>query len=288
MFFEPACFPCIVKQAYNSAQLFTNGNKKLQFKIIKEVCAEILNISESYAAPLFSPVIQSIAEKYSGSNDPYAGIKEKNMTKAKSYLKFLETMIEGSFDRFDAAMRAAIVGNVIDFGANPDFDINYEINRIASNNIDLTALPKFKDDYRKAKLILYIADNYEEALFDKLLIKELLPKEIVLATRSKSILNDITLEDAKRLEIDKLCRVIESGSKIAGTDINESSNEFLEIYKKADIVIAKGQGNYETLIHEERSIYFLFKVKCEVIASHCGFEKGRGVLLHKSENKKSS
>jgi hypothetical protein len=279
MFFDPACVPCIIKQAYNSAKIFTNGNSELQFKIIKEVCAEALNIHDGSSAPEFSKKMQSIVEKYYGGGNPYETIKRENLSKAKKYHKFLQMLMEASNDKLDTAVRIAIIGNIIDFASNPNFDIEYELNRIASNNIDLSALPEFKEDLRKAELILYIGDNYEEALFDKFLIQELLPVKIVFAVRSKPILNDITLDDALNLGIDKLCEVIESGSTIAGTDLSECTRKFLEIYHKADIVIAKGQGNYETLINETRRIYFLFKVKCEVISRRCGFPIGKGALF---------
>lgn len=285
MFFDPACIPCIIKQAYNSTKLFTNGNKEIQLKIIQEVCAEALQINQDCSAPKFSKKMQSVVEKYYGKENPYEKIKEENFKKAEKYYMFLKMMIEGSSDKLDTAMRVAIIGNIIDFAANPNFDIEYEINRIASNNIDLSSLEKFKEDYRKAELILYIGDNYEEALFDKFLIKELLPKKIVFAVRSKPILNDITLEDAKNLEIEKLCEVIESGSTIAGTDLNECTSDFLYMYRNADMVISKGQGNYESLINETRPIYFLFKVKCDVIAARSGFEKGKGVLLYNQNGK---
>ncbi len=286
MFFDPACVPCIIKQAYNSASLFTDGNKELQLKIIQDVCAEAIKINGDCSAPKFSKKMQLIVEKYYGKENPYKKVKEENLRKAEKYNMFLKMMIEGSCDKLDTAMRAAIIGNVIDFAANPNFDIEYEINRIASNNIDLSSLPKFKDDLRKAETILYIGDNYEEALFDKFLINELLPKKVVFAVRSKHVLNDITLEDAKHLKIDKLCEVIESGSTIAGTDLNECTKEFLEIYREADMVISKGQGNYESLLNETRPIYFLFKVKCDVISTRCGFKKGLGVLLFNKMEKR--
>jgi hypothetical protein len=286
MFFDPACIPCIIRQAYNSSKLFTDGNKELQLKIIKEVCAEAAQIGSDCSAPKFSKKMQLILEQYYGSGNPYEKIKEENYKVADKYYMFLKMMMDSSQDKFDTAIRIAIIGNIIDFAANPDFDIDYEVNRMASNNIDLSFLKRFKEDFSKAETILYIGDNYEEAMFDKFLIKELLPKKVVFAVRSKPILNDITLKDAKQLEINKLCEVIESGSTIAGTDLEEVTQEFLDIYHNADIVISKGQGNYESLINETRKIYFLFKVKCEVIASRCGYEKGKGVLLCNQNDKK--
>jgi len=287
MFFDPACIPCIIKQAYNTSNLFVKGNKELQLKILKEVCSEIQYISKNYNAPYFSAKIQSIMEKYEGSGNLYGSIKEKNLRKVKKFQLCIQIMIDESNDRLETAIRAAIIGNAIDLAANPDFDIEYEINRITSPDIHLPAIAKFKKDLQKAKLILYIGDNYEEALFDKFLLKELNSIKIIFAVRSRPVLNDITIDDAKKLKLNKICKVIESGSKIAGTDLRECTPEFLDVYQKADIVIAKGQGNYETLIDEKRPIYFLFKIKCDVIKEKSGYLKGDGVLLYNQKFKKT-
>ncbi len=288
MLFDPRCIPCIINQAYNAARLFNKDDKELQLKIVKEVCKSVDAVDRNYTAPMFSLTIQSIVEKHLGVVNPYKRIKEENRKAAKKYVTFFRMMIEGSKDRLDTALRIAIIGNIIDLGANSHFDIEYEINQIASNRIDLSSLPRFKDDLKKAGLILYIGDNYEEALFDKFLLLELAPKKVIFAVRSKPILNDITLEDAKRIGIDSLCEVMESGSTIAGTDLKQCTPEFLELYTKADMVIAKGQGNLETLINETRPIYFLFKVKCEVIAERSSFPLGKGVLMFNQFRKKHS
>ena len=190
--------------------------------------------------------------------------------------------MEASNDKLETAIRISITGNTIDLGANPNFNLEKEINIITSSKINVDSIDNFKDDFNKANRILFIADNYEEALFDKFLIEQLKPKEVVFAVRSNEILNDITLEDAKRLGINKLCKVIESGSRIAGTDLNEGTPEFIDLFNKADLVIAKGQGNFETLLNAERSIYFLFKVKCEVISELCGYPVGTGLLYLKN------
>ena len=113
---------------------------------------------------------------------------------------------------------------------------------------------------------------------DQVKEEQLIPKEVVFAVRSKEILNDITLEDAKSLGIDKLCKVIESGSTISGTAMEQVSNEFLDYFNNADLVISKGQGNFETLLNSKRKIYFLFKIKCEPIAELCGYPAGTGLI----------
>ncbi len=280
MFFDLRCIPCIIHQAYHTVRLFNKDDQEVQLKILKEVCKVVDTIDRNYTTPQFSVTIQSILEKNLGMANPFERIKEENRRKVEKFIPFLREMTEGSRDRLDTAIRIAIIGNIIDLGINSRFDIEYEINRIVSNEIDLSLLPGFKKDLEKAEQILYIGDNYEEALFDKFLLHELASRNVVFAVRSKSVLNDITLADAKRIGIDKICQVLESGSKIAGTDLKQGNPEFLDLYQNADMVIAKGQGNFETLIKETRPIYFLFKVKCEVIAEHSGYPVGKGALLY--------
>ena len=286
MSFDPQCIPCIVNQASNAAKLLAPGDKGLQLTIVKDVCRAVDGIDTKHSAPMFSATIQSIVEEHLCVANPYGRIKEKNRKTAEQYLPRVRAVMDRSKDRLEFAIRAAILGNIIDLGASSKFDIELEINRITSNNIDLSMLPRFKDDVNNARLILYIGDNYEEALFDTFLLAELMPRKVFFAVRSKPILNDITLEDARRIGIDSVCTVIESGSTIAGTDLEQSTREFLELYEQADIVIAKGQGNYETLMDETRPIYFIFKIKCEVIAERSGYPVGHGVLLYNQYKKR--
>ncbi len=278
MSIQPACIPCIVKQSYTLSRLLGVEDKNIQSQIIYDTINSLLNNKEVSTAPHFSIKLQSILNKNLNGHSSFKEIKEKNKSNAEKYLKYLETMIEAADDKLEMAVRISITGNTIDLGANPNYNLEKEINIITSSKINLDSFDKFKEDYKKAKLILFIADNYEEALFDKFLIEQLKPKEVVFAVRSNEILNDITLEDAKRLGIDKLCKVIESGSRIAGTDLDECTAEFLDLYKSADMVIAKGQGNFETLLSANRSIYFLFKIKCLVISEICGYPVGTGLL----------
>lgn len=280
MYFDPGCIPCLIKQASNAAKLFTN-DKDLQLKIVKEACREVLTVDGNFTAPMFSATVQLLIEETLKVENPYQKLKEENLIKAKRFIPYLQEMVEDSEDKLEMAVRVAIAGNVIDLGANPNFNIEHEVSKITSTGINLSAFNQFKEDLSKADSILYIGDNFEEALFDKILLARLLPKRIVFAVRSRPILNDITLDDAKNLGIDKVCEVIESGSKIAGTDLAQCNDKFLKLFNQADMVISKGQGNYETLLNTRRKVYFLFKVKCEAIAQRCGFPAGTSVLyLH--------
>jgi damage-control phosphatase, subfamily I len=286
MLISSGCIPCILKQSQALCNLLGVKDTNVQTQIMYDTMNALLENKEIPTAPHFSAYLQSIMNKHLNGAGSLKKIKEENRTKAEKYLKYLETMMDAADDRLEMAVRIAITGNTIDLGANPNFDLEKEINIISSSAIHLEAFRTLKEDVRNARRILYIADNYEEALFDKFLIRQLLPKEIIYAVRSNEILNDITLEDAKNLKMDTLCPVIESGSRITGTALEQASNEFIEVYHSSDLVIAKGQGNFETLLHADRPIYFMFKVKCEAISEMSGFPIGTGILfLNKKQTK---
>lgn len=277
----PDCIPCILNQSLYAARTAKINDEKTQMEIMKHVIRELNNIDNFETAPEFSVKIHNIVKAFSGIDNPYEEIKVRNLKRALKFIPYLRTYINSSDDKLEQAVRAAILGNVIDLGANRDFNLEYEINRISSNNIVLKDYLSFKEEVYKAEYILYIGDNAEEAVFDKLLIEQLKPKKIIFAVRDNNILNDITIEFAKKIELDKLAEVISSGSKIAGTNLKETNKVFNEIFLNAPVVIAKGQGNYETLLHEDRPIFFMFKVKCDVISKICGYPIGTSMLFYK-------
>lgn len=284
MFFDPQCIPCILKQAYNSASLFTDS-KEIQLGILKSVCARVAEIKPDSAAPWFSTVIQDLIEDRLKISDVYSEIKEKNLKIALSFQPVIEEKISASEHPLIESIKAAIAGNAIDYGANPDFNISKEVHKIGEINLDEPTLHNFVNSVINAKIILYIGDNTEEAVFDIFLIKALGPERVVFAVRSRPVLNDITIKECKQLKIDKLCEVVESGSRIAGTDLTQCNSQFIDLFNSADVVIAKGQGNYETLLDVSRDIFFMFKVKCPAIALRCGQPEGTAALIYKADSK---
>ena len=284
MYFSLACIACIVNQSYKMCQIFGISDAEVQKEVIHATMKSLLDADTIRSAPHFSKVLDAIIGEKIDVANIIDKVKRENINKIKPYLKFLEIMYKAAAEKFEIAVRYAIVGNAIDIGANPDFNLEQEINKITSANIELSLLQEFKQKVIAAESILYIADNYEEAVFDKFLLNELKDKNVVFAVRSKPILNDITIENAIELGIDKVCRVIESGSEIAGTDLSECSKEFVDLFNNSDVVISKGQGNYETLLDVERDVFFLFKVKCRAISEKSGVRLGNGVVLYKEKN----
>lgn len=276
----PKCIPCISQQAISLSEMAGITDPENQKEILYETLVNLLLHKEIKSPPHFSSILQNLIGNHTDIDKAIWEVKRKNLNMAKSYVRHLSGMVDRATDKLEMAVKASIAGNTIDLGANPNFDIEKEVQLITSNNIKLHDMESFRTDFHNADTILIIGDNYEEALFDKLLIPQLSSKNVTYAVRSATILNDITMEDAKYLQIDKLCNVMESGSMIAGTDMQTGSGEFKSLFNTADMVIAKGQGNYESLLNEKRSIYFMFKVKCDVIAGICGHTIGTSMLYH--------
>jgi uncharacterized protein with ATP-grasp and redox domains len=218
-----------------------------------------------------------ISEK-SGVLDPYAELKKANTQQALFLYPRLKERVALSQDRVKMAIRMAIAGNVIDFGANADFDLDKDLDILLSQKLAVDHYHTFCRVLKRARKVLFIADNAGETVFDRILIEEL-GKPVIYAVREKPIINDAVLQDALDAGIDKVAEIISSGTDAPGTILNLCSDNFLKIFQSADFVISKGQGNYEGLSEETRPVFFLLKAKCAVIARDIGVKQGNLILM---------
>jgi len=223
--------------------------------------------------PFLSGAIHRLIRELAGIKDPYASVKKKATGTALGMVKSVCKMILKSVDPFEAAVRLSIAGNILDFGVFTRID-NDKIERTVKSallhDIDAKCLRELKTRALAAKKILFIGDNTGETVFDSLLIERLPAKAVKYAVKSGPVINDATMEDALAAGIDKLAEIIETGSDMPGTILEECSPDFLKIFNESDIVIAKGQANYETLEGCSREIFHLMQVKCPVIARDTG------------------
>jgi len=190
-------------------------------------------------------------------------------------------MVKVSADPMCAAVRLAISANVIDLGANGSLSDD-EVREALENSFDqpfVGELDTFRQAVTDATNILYLADNAGEIAVDRLLIQELGPARVTVAVRGGPVINDATIQDAHEVGMHDLVEVIDNGSDAPGTILDDCSEAFRERFKKAELIIAKGQGNYESLSGVQGNIFFLFKVKCPVAAGHTGLPKGTHVLI---------
>jgi len=179
-------------------------------------------------------------------------------------------------DRLYAGIKVAVEGNVIDFGINLDKKILINFSKVLENikntQLAIDDYKEFRESLDKATNVLYISDNAGELVFDRVFIKEIIKqnKNVVLSVKSGPIINDATKEDAIEVGLDNLVKIIETGNNCIGINFENISDEFLKEFKKADLIICKGQGNFETLDEIDANTFFILKAKCEKVARELG------------------
>jgi uncharacterized protein with ATP-grasp and redox domains len=277
------CYPCILRQSIESAEMIEVNDKEMK-QIIKHF-GEILTpaLENDFTAPMLAAEIQKYIKSLTGVEDPYFDLKEKNLKEAQRLLPLVEAEIKKAEDPLLASLLMSAMGNSIDAGVSLNVNIKENIDQAIEDSFAHSDYTRFKEKIKKADSLLIIADNTGEALFDRLLLKELKPYnlDITYAVREIPILNDITAEKAAELKIGEYAEIIKSGTTAPGMLMDEASQEFLEAYKNADLVISKGQGNLEGLLDIEADIYFLLKAKCEIIAEVLGVELNDFVFLYR-------
>ena len=270
------CIPCFFSQALRAARLSTNDEKKIK-KVLDAVGMLLPKLPLESTPPESARVIYHKIAEITGNPDPYRDIKRKSTQTALSLFPALKRQVEKSDDRLLTAIRIAIAGNVIDFGASWDFDMETEVAEILEKDFTECDYPRFKYRLNQADEILYIGDNAGECVFDRILIEEI-KKPVIYVVRNSPIINDATVEDAVQAGLDKVATILSSGAEGPGTILETCSLEFKNVYRKAKLIISKGQGNYEALSNETGPIFFLLKTKCHVIANDFGINQGDIVL----------
>jgi uncharacterized protein with ATP-grasp and redox domains len=202
---------------------------------------------------------------------------------ALEILPELERIVASAADPFSAAVRMAIAGNVIDFGAPGGVTDDLRRELVGALDRPLTgggeaAVARLREAASAARSILYLTDNAGEIVLDRLLIERLPRGAVTVAVRSAPAINDALVEDAETAGLDRLAEVIGSGSTIPGTLVDQCFSSFVERFRAADLVISKGQGNYETMSDERGPIFFLLRAKCQVVAAQLGCEQGDFVV----------
>ncbi len=276
------CMPCFMKQALQAGKT-AGDDPVLHKKIMDAVAEEIKLINMDDCPPKMGRRIHMIVKDMAGNSDPYRELKDKYNHLAMSMYPFLKEKIKNSDDPLLTAVRAAIAGNVIDFGAQLTFELDRDLEDVLYREFEIKHFNEFRQGLEKAREILYLGDNAGETVFDRVLIEEIKERygvKIIYVVKEVPIINDATKEDAVFAGIDKIAEVISSGSDAPGTVLEFCSEKFNKMFKQAGFVISKGQGNYEALSENEKPIFFLFKVKCDVLAGDIGVPIGSIILKY--------
>ncbi len=221
--------------------------------------------------------------RITGVNNPYAKEKAESNSLSLSLYKKFRTKVLESANPFDMALRLAIAGNIIDYGANANFNVPITIQKVLESEFAIDHSKELIKRIKSASRILYLGDNAGEIVFDKLFIEMIMHPRLTFAVRGSHVLNDATLEDAQQVGMNLVADVISNGYDAPSTVLSECSEEFLRYYKEADLIISKGQGNFEGLIEEnDPRIFHLLMVKCDVVAELLHVKKDSFVVCNKS------
>ena len=263
------CIECFWRQAE-----ITSGLVKLTAKAKKRLnnfLTRRLSVFDFNQPPVvFGKTIYGSISREAGIKDIFAKEKKKIEKHLIKFAPYLRRILCNSQDPLRLAARFCCAANAIDFGAGRIPDLRALLSKIRHSRLRVDDFSVFQESFVKAKVILIIADNCGEAFFDRLFAEAMLKKrpglKVYYAVRSAPIINDVLISDAKRIGINKVARLISSGCDYPGIIINKTSSYFKRIYRQADIVISKGQGNFESLSDRRKDIYYVFKIKCPTVS----------------------
>jgi uncharacterized protein with ATP-grasp and redox domains len=274
------CIPCFVRQALDAARAVSD-DPAVHENIVREMLLWMGEADLSESPPSFAQHIHQRLRAVTGNNDPYRVAKDLQNQMALRLLPELRTAITQAPDPVGIAVRLAVAGNVIDMGITADVTES-SLRQAIHQALEEPLAGDHKEFYRAVETagsILYLADNAGEIAFDRLLIEQLEPQRVTVVVRGAPVLNDATVTDAHTVGLDEIVEVIGNGSDAPGTILTDCSEEFRRRFDECDLVIAKGQGNFESLSDEPGNIFFLFKVKCRVIGDHVRVPVGTHLLM---------
>jgi len=274
------CIPCFVRQTLDSVRLITD-DEQIHERVMREVLRLASKMDLRQSPPAMAQKIHRLIRKLTGVQDPYLQTKDRFNKLALKMYPELRKQVEASTDSFETAIRLAIAGNIIDLGVKTglaESQVEETIAQSLTDPLDMEALKEFRNATSRAKDILYLGDNAGEIVFDRLLIEQLPCEKITFVVKADPIINDATMEDAEIVGLTDIVSVIDNGSDAPGTILGDCSETFRRRFNEADLVIAKGQGNYETLSDVDKDMFFILRAKCPVIARHLGCEVGEMIL----------
>jgi len=275
------CIPCLVRQVLDSVRLTTDDEDIIE-QVMRRALSLACRMDLRQSPPAMAQKIHRLIRKLTGVKDPYLQMKNRFNKLALQMYPELKDRIETSDDPFQTAVRLATAGNIIDLGVNSTLEesnVQKAINESLTEPLDMKALEEFSSATARANDILYLGDNAGEIVFDRLLIEQLPCENITFVVKADPIINDATMEDAQIVGLTDIVKVIDNGSDAPGTILESCSRTFRRRFDEVDLVIAKGQGNYETLSDVNKDIFFILRAKCPVIARHLGCKVGSFVLV---------
>lgn len=266
----PECYVCAMRQALAAAMLVSD-DATFHSEVLREAAREMASAGSDITPPEAGEGLYAMISRMSGNPDPFAEQKKRQNDAVLEIYPWLRETVRGAADPLLMAVRLAIAGNTIDPGAQASFDLQESVREAVEGEGELSVHPTFAARVAEADTVLLVVDNCGEVVFDMLLIetmKRVSPGlEVTVAVRSGPIINDVTEVEARAIGLEPAARILPSGSRMPGTVLARTTDEFRCAFDEADLVISKGQGNWETLEDSEREVFFMFQAKCPSVAA---------------------
>ncbi len=275
------CIPCAIRQVLDSVRMITD-DEAVHEKVLRESLAMWEKMDLRQSPPAMARQIHRVVRRLTGVADPYLEVKNRYNRFALAMYPDLRERVVGSENPFETAVRLAIAGNIIDFGVNSTVDERCVAETTAqalTDRIDADVVRRLEKAVEEARDILYLGDNAGEVVFDRLLIERMPREKVTFVVKGGPILNDVLIEDAQIAGLTDLVEVIDNGADAPGTVLEVCSEAFRERFERADLIVAKGQGNFETLSDTRKNAFFLLRPKCAVLSRHLNCEIGRLVVV---------
>ncbi len=274
------CIPCAINNYLRLSKTEVVPDS-MQEEILRRMLRFFSEVNYQQTPPALGQKLHRILREVLNDPDPYCQIKKQcNRMMLEKYHGLIER-VKKSSDPFDAAMRLAIAGNVIDFGSHHRLDVMETIELVEDGALAVDDSDLLKEDLKSAETVLYIGDNAGEIVLDKIFLTVINHSNIYFAVRGDPVINDATIADAADVGIDQYAKIITTGDDAPGVILQTSSPEFKQMFYSADVIISKGQGNFEGLSDIDRNIYFLLVTKCKHVATHIGVQEKEFVVLGK-------
>lgn len=280
------CIPCFIRQSLEASRQICHDEVRTGHAL-RRILRKVSEFDLNLPPPEMGQEIHRILRQEVGCDDPYLQIKKDSTQIALSLAPQARVQIEQSDNPFEAALRFAIAGNILDFALASAWDddkIQASFEKALRHPVDTDMVARLRQALSGAQKVLILADNAGETVFDRLLIEQL-PEHlnVTYAVKGSPVINDAVAADAIEAGIDTVATIIDNGTDAPGTLLHHCSSSFVEQYQSADIVIAKGQANFETLNTADREVYFLTQIKCPVIARAYDYQVGDWIVTTTSE-----
>ncbi len=278
------CAACFLRQTREALDLATD-DESLKMDITEKV---LKLVSETYRKGAVSNFIGTEVHRTikneTGNNDPYSKEREISNDIAIDFLPQVEKIL-GEKNNLENYVKVAIAGNVIDFGAlGLEMDMEALIINTMKKDPTIDNTKELENDLKISKKVLYLADNIGEIVFDKILIEKIVEYDVdvTVALKEKPILNDACMDDALKIGLNDVAKLTSTGTDSIGIIEGDVSPEFMNLFNKSDMVIAKGLGNYEGLGEmnlKDKPVYCLLNAKCKPVARDIGVNLGDNIVL---------